>query len=214
MNYFFEVIFRILMLAILLNIYPKLFSYIMKSIKVFYYKTKFAFEKIYRVLNVKKSSDFVWKELLSHHKASSWNFGQFDKDRRIECSFTVDESNTVDFYYNVTKTKLIFNAVVLKNFNEELTNDILVLASHFNGLLSFGVVKVDLKYSYVEMTYYGDILNYSIFPGEIDNDMTTHYHLVKDCYWTFQRLIETGDDPVFVFSELMRKKEENDNKTS
>lgn len=36
-----------------------------------------------------------------------------------------------------------------------------------------------------------------------------HYGLTKDCYWAFSSMIATGDDPVFVFSELMRCKENN-----
>ena len=36
-----------------------------------------------------------------------------------------------------------------------------------------------------------------------------NYHLVKDCYWFFKRLLETGDDPVFIFSELMKRRTGN-----
>lgn len=211
------IILKIIVLAIALKIFPIITSHIMKSIKLIkliYRKSKFTFQKVYRVLNVKKSSDFVWKELIYHHKKSNWKFGQFDKDKRIECCFTDDDNNAIDFYYNVTSNRLYFTGVILSSFDEERTNDILVLASHFNGLLSFGVVKVNLKNNYVEMEYYGDILNYSIFPGEIDSDMTTHYNLVKDCFWSYKNLLETGDDPVFVFSELMRRREEKNNDTN
>ena len=30
-----------------------------------------------------------------------------------------------------------------------------------------------------------------------------------DCYWFFKRLLETGDDPVFIFSELMKRRTGN-----
>ncbi len=39
--------------------------------------------------------------------------------------------------------------------------------------------------------------------------MTTYYHLVKDCYWFFKRLLETGDDTIFIFSELMKRRTGN-----
>ena len=48
-----------------------------------------------------------------------------------------------------------------------------------------------------------------LFSGEIDTDITTHYNLTKDCVWAFLNLLETGDDPVFVFSEVLKRKEEN-----
>ena len=93
----------------------------------------------------------------------------------------------------------------------DFTNDVLVLASHFNGLLNFGTVKVSVKYNYVEFIYSRDLLTYSLFPGEISSDTDIHFELTKDCFWSFTNLIETGDDPVFVFSELMRRNNKEDN---
>ena len=182
--------------------------FIMRKTRSVFNKIKFSSQRIYRILNVKKSTDFVWKELIKFHKNSGWNFGQFENDKRIECGFKVDDTNYVNFNYIVSSSALTFRATILPRFDEEITTDILVLASHFNGLLSFGVVKVSVKYNYVEFIYSRDLLTYSLFPGEIDSDADTHYNLTKDCFWSFTKLIETGDDPVFVFSELLRRKEE------
>ena len=51
---------------------------------------------------------------------------------------------------------------------------------------------------------------YLKFRSEIDSDMSTHFNYTKDCFWSFTNLIETGDDPVFVFSELMRRNNKED----
>jgi hypothetical protein len=69
-------------------------------------------------------------------------------EKRIENTFNVDENN-LTFNYTVTSNKLEYSAVLLKASMRERTNDILVLASHFNGLLNFGLVKVNIKYNYV-----------------------------------------------------------------
>jgi hypothetical protein len=183
----------------------------MKIIRFNFSKIKFVFKRIYRTLNVKKSSQYVWKELIKYHKTSGWNFGQFDNDKHIECGFKVDAINCVDFNYAVDSGRLFFRSTILQNFNEEFTNDILVLASHFNGLLNFGTVKVSVKYNYVEFLFSRDLLIYSLYPGEINNDTDTHFELTKDIFWSFNRMIATGEDPVFIFSELLRKKEEEKN---
>lgn len=47
-----------------------------------------------------------------------------------------------------------------------------------------------------------------LYPGEIDSDLCSHYDLTKDCVWSFHRLLESGEDPVFVFSELLQRNEE------
>ncbi len=183
-------------------------NFIMRKTSSVFYKIKFSSQRIYRILNVKKSTDFVWNELIKFHKNSGWNFGQFDNDKRIECGFKVDVTNYVNFNYILSSSALTFRSTILQSFDEEITNDILVLASHFNGLLGFGVVKVSVKYNYVEFIYSRDLLTYSLFPGEINSDTETHFILTKDCFWSFTNLIETGDDPVFVFSEFLRRKEE------
>ncbi|MBC7749830.1 MAG: hypothetical protein H7Z76_14870 [Methylotenera sp.] len=180
----------------------------MRQMKFADSKIKFTFQKIYRLLNVKNSAHYVWKELIDFHMKSGWKFGQFDNDKHIECSFPIDDANYVNCIYAVSSERLTFRSIILPSFDEEITNDILVLASHFNGLLTFGVVKVSIKYNYVEVVYSRDVLTYSLFPGEIESDTNTHFKLTKDCFWSFTNLIETGDDPVFVFSELLRRKEE------
>jgi hypothetical protein len=47
-----------------------------------------------------------------------------------------------------------------------------------------------------------------LYPHEIDSDFSDHYNLTIDCVWSFYRLLESGEDPVFVFSELLQRKEE------
>ena len=206
------IISKIIFIAIVWIIYPNfikpLTSSIMKTMGFLFKKIKYVFRRIYRLLNVNKSEHYAWIELLKYHKNSGWRYGQFDNDKHIECGFKMDDTNFLDFNYAVNSGRLTFRSTILHRFNEEITNDILVLASHFNGLLNFGTVKVSVKYNYVEFIYSGDLLTYSLFPGEISSDTDTHFQLTKDCFWSFTNLIETGEDPVFVFSELLRRKEE------
>jgi len=183
---------------------------IMKKIKFVSSKIKFLFRRIYRLLTISKSSQYVWKDLSKYHKRSGWRYGQFDNDKSIECSFKVDDINCVDFNYAVSSGRLLFRSSILQNFDEELTNDVLVLASHFNGLLNFGTVKVSVKYNYVEFFYSRDLLSYSLCPGEINSDTDSHFELTKDIFWSFNNMIETGEDPVFVFSELLKRREKQD----
>lgn len=207
---------KLLVFIIIWIIFPPLFSRIknnfMKTIPFIFQKIKFSFQRMYRLLNLKNALHFVWIDLIKYHKSSGWNFGQFDNDKHIECGFKMDDTTYLDFNYAVSSDRLLFRSIVLQRFEEEITNDILVLASHFNGLLNFGSVKVSVKYNYVEYFYSRDLLTYCLFPGEINSDTDTHFELSKDIFWSFNKMIETRDDPVFVFSELLRRKEEKKNK--
>lgn len=197
----------VFLLSIGINLFKIIKISVIKNRRNFFISISSAINRIYRLLNVNRRSEFVWKDLLKNHK--NLNFGQFDSDQHIEISYPIEENTVVNFNYSVTNDKLICSAIILYSFDEEKTNDVLVLASHFNGLLSFGMVKVSIKYNYVEFIHAGDLVTYMLFSGEIDTDITTHYNLTKDCVWAFLNLLETGDDPVFVFSEVLKRKEEN-----
>ena len=208
------IIARIIVFLFFLILFPKIITSSMNTMKKKYNKTKSVFRRIYRTLTVKNSSYYVWKELIKHHQSSGWRYGQFDNDKLIECTFKVHETNNVNFNYSVSDYDLTFRSTLLENFDEEFTNDIFVLASHFNALLNFGVVKVSTKYNCVDFVYLRHSLVYSLFPGEISSDTATHFQLTKDCLWAFTNLIETKEAPVFVIAELLKKREDERNENN
>ncbi len=164
---------------------------------------KFKFILVFRSITIKKSAKYVWKELLKHHKNGDWRYGQYDN--YIECNFIVDDKNTLRFFYEVENTGLTFRSLILVDFDEEIATQLLILASHFNNLLSFGSVKVNLKHHYVEFSYTRDLLVYSLYPSTINNDTLSHFNTTKNIFWAFNELISSGDEPVFIFSELLRR---------
>lgn len=180
---------------------------IMNPVKVFLIKIKIIVQRVYRLLRVSRSHDYVWQELNNHFKNSGLRYGQYNQAKQITCSFLLYDTQPVDFDYTVKNGSLTFRAVVLASFDEDFTNDLLVLASHFNNLLNFGVVRVSSTNNFVSYVHVKDLLIYSLFPGEINSDLKNHLELTSDITWAFNYLIETGDDPVFVFSEFLRRLE-------
>lgn len=205
---------RFIIFAIIVTLFFYFFEVIKIKFTRYYYRLAGSIRKIYRVLNVNKRSEIVWKELIKLQKEEGWIFGQYDNQKYIVTTFNLEDNQGQKFRYDVTENNLEFHTSILEGFDEDKTTDILVLASHFNGLLSFGSVKVSVKYNYVEFVYSGDLITYMLFPGEIHSDLRVHYNLTKDCCWAFSNLIETGEDPVFVFSELLRRKEDDTNTTN
>ena len=176
----------------------------------YYYRFIGTLRRIHRLLNVKKRSEIVWKELITLHKEENWYYGQFENEKYILTTFTDKENREQKFRYEVTENELLFHSFILNSFDEDKTNDILVLASHLNELTSFGKVSVSTKYNSVQFVYSGDLVKYMLYPGEIHSDLTSHYHLTIDFLWAFSNLIETNEDPVFVISELLRRNEDKD----
>ena len=165
--------------------------------------------RIYRVVNVKNQSEIVWQELVKLHKKEGWHFGQYDKEKFIETTFFFEDANIHrKFRYEVTQRKLIFKTELVPDFNVESTHDVMILASHFNSLLNFGVVRVDTTNRQVHYEYSNDLWLYFLYPGEILNEITRHYQITLDCFWAFTQLMESNDDPVFIIAELLKRQEE------
>lgn len=190
------------------------FKVIRMQFSKYYYSLTEKIRKIYRVLNVKKRSKIVWEELIKMHKNENWHFGQFDNEKYIITTFNLKDEKEQKFRYEVTQNSLKYHTFILDSFDEHKTTDIMILASHLNSLLNFGKVSVNTKYNCVEFVHSGDLVTYMLFPGEIRSDLRVHYDITLDCFWAFSNLIETDDDPVFVISELLKRKDEEDKKNN
>lgn len=171
----------------------------------FYRRILVHFRTINRLLRVNNRSEIVWNELIKLHKDSGWRFWRYDNEKYIETSFTTDNGVTLKFHYSIANEQLLFRTAILLEFDIESTNDVMVLSSHFNGLLAYGVVSVKIQQNCVEYSYSGDILRYLICPNTIYEDMKNHYMVAKDCHLAFSKMLNSGDDPVFVMAELINR---------
>lgn len=196
---FFIAFWSFLLPTITIFFKTKIYPMIVKAFQLI----KFKFTLLYRSITITKSAKYVWKELLKHHKNNNWKFGQYDN--YVECNFVVDDNNTLRFIYEVENTGLTFRSFILVDFDEEIATQLMLLASHFNNLLTFGVVRVNLKHNFVEFSYTRDLLVYSLYPGTINNDTLRHFDITKDIFWAFNELITSGEEPVFIFSELLKR---------
>ena len=174
--------------------------------KPFVRECKFLIFRITRISRIKKTPHYVWIDLVEYLKKSDWKFSHDDKDKQIVSIHKVNRKNYVHFEYKVTHDELIFKSTILSSFDEYRASDILILASHLNNSLSFGVIKVNLKFNYVELVHYGNLLTYSIYAGEIGSDIDKHFKLTRNCVWTFNSLLESDEDPLIIFSEYLKRR--------
>lgn len=205
-----EKVAQILFLIIAWSLFPVVINFFKTKIKPMISKLfrfiKRTFRITYRSITIMKSVKYVWKELLKYHKNGDWRYGQYDN--YVDCNFVVDDQNTLRFIYEVENTGLTFRSFILVDFDEEISTQLMLLASHFNNLISFGIVQVNLKHHYVEFSYTRDLLVYSLYPTTINNDTLRHFDLTKNIFWAFNELVISGEEPVFIFSELLKRMED------
>ena len=164
--------------------------------------------RIYRLTKVRNRSDVVWNELIKLHKNLTWHFGQYENDKYLETIFEDEDNNLFTFHYSVDNQRLILSGLVLPGFDDECINDIMILSSHFNNLLTNGNIRVNIEHSYGEYILTGDLLRYLLYPAEIYVDILRHHSITEECFRTFTEMINTKDEPVFVFAEFVKRIEQ------
>ena len=167
-------------------------------------------KRVYRLsLTFKKQEEMVWNDLKKHHEDQEYQSGVFEKDRYIESFFQISDDKSLAFYYAIFENKFNCRVKVLDTFDEELTSDIFILATHFNNLLNNGNVLINVASNYVEYVVKTDLLISLLYKGEIENQITRHYNTTKDIERAFQRLVNEQEAPAIIIAELL---EESTNK--
>jgi hypothetical protein len=147
----------------------------------------------------------VWDELIRQHRHGNWRFGVFENQNYVESTFPISENTDAFYHYLIYDQHLHFDVSVIDSFPPEITTDLFVLAAHFNNLLTFGKVVVNVNKNYVHFSFQNELSLYSVLPEKIELDLSRHYQISKDVYWAFQKFVSERDEPVIIISELMNK---------
>jgi hypothetical protein len=166
------------------------------------------------ILDETQQLECVWNELIKVHKESNWRFGIYESENYVETTFAISEEMQTTYRYLIYEQNLHFDVRVLDSFTTDLTTDLFVLASHFNNLLMFGKVVVDVNRGNVLFSYQNEVSLYSVFPEKIDHHISRHFHISRDVYWAFQKYLTEREEPVIIIGELLnmqRMRQENPN---
>jgi len=165
-------------------------------------------KKIYRLLNQKQLSNFVWSDLKLTIENEGYNNGVFETRKLIEIKFSNHDDIIYDYnvFLNEETQKLVIYTTIINAYHSDKSRDCLVLASHFNSKLNHGIVTVNPEGSSVSYFREVDLFTYCFFPERIIPFIESHYHTSNDVLWAFNKLLTTDEDPIFIFSELLRSK--------
>ena len=96
----------------------------------------------------------------------------------------------------------------IKEFDQDLTTDIFILATHLNNLLNSGTVLINAEQNYVEYVLKTDLLIPLLYKGEIENKITRHYSTTININKAFQRLINEQEVPAIIIADLLKETSE------
>ena len=174
-------------------------------------KVIYLLKQIYRLsLNQVKQEKMVWNDLKKHHEDQKYQSGVFEKDRYLESVFQISDKKSLLFFYGIFENKFDCRVKILKEFDQDLTTDIFILATHLNNLLNSGTVLINAEQNYVEYVLKTDLLIPLLYKGEIENKITRHYSTTRNINKAFQRLINEQEAPAIIIADLLKDTSEKD----
>ncbi len=174
---------------------------------VFWDKIKFTTQRLYRILlSPEKRQKKVWDDLLRLCTKSKWRVGVFEFDQCVEIEFQIAADKVEKYLYEIRGGNLITRVRVAVNIDEVRITDAFILAQHFNNLLNYGVVVVNVSSRFVEYIMIKDILIPLLYSGEIYDQLLLHHNSSKDLYASFQRLLVEDVEPALIIADLLEEK--------
>jgi hypothetical protein len=155
----------------------------------------------------------VWHKLIHLHVENQWRHGVYEQENYIESTFQIAENTDAYYRYILTQEDVHFESCILHSFPQEKTTDLFVLAAHFNNLLTFGKVVVDVNRQIVLFTHQNEVSFYAVYPVKIEYHLSRHYHISKDIYWAFQKLLTEQEEPAFIIADLITIQKNNQENT-
>ena len=175
--------------------------------KIFFKKLSAFFRK------PNKQEKFVWDELILLHKVNSWRHGVYETEKYVESTFTLAENKDGFYRYLLHDKELHFDVNVTQAFPVEMTTDLFVLASHFNNLLTFGKVVVNVQHRTVTFSYSNDISFYAVYPEKIEEHLSRHFYITRDVHWAFEKYLQEREEPAIIIGELLNIQKNRGEKT-
>ncbi|WP_333696359.1 hypothetical protein [Flavobacterium sp.] len=176
-------------------------------------KIKIYLIRIYRLLlNYEKQEEVIWKDIKKLHADCGWRSGVYENDKYIETVFEISKETPVVFHYIVGKYSFHCSVKILENYPLDLTTDFFILATHFNNVLSDGVVIVNVNNHYIEYHHKVNLLLPLLYRNEIYSQIIRHYDTARDIYEAFQRLINENESPAIIIADILNRNNNQEKK--
>jgi len=182
------------------------FRLMLPKLKMYFDKLKLKLKLIYRLnLNTLNQEQIVWDDLIKLHIKENWNFTTHENSKCLESIVPVNENTFNRFFYMIYGSKFHSSVKLLHDYPEEITTEIFILAMHINNILNDGIISINTEKNYVEYTKKEPVLTSLLVPNQLRNQIVLHYEASVKMQWAFDELLNSGEEPLIVFAELMKR---------
>lgn len=146
-----------------------------------------------------------WIRFLQHQKI---RFARYDQEQSTEFRFFNEQEDAcVRFQAQQQDGIIYFSAsIALSAYNGDMDN-VLKLSAHLNTFINLGTIRVYIERGLVEHQFRIRSAEYALYPKYIANDFYRQYGMIQDLQWALDEMGKTGEDPLFIVAELIRRHE-------
>lgn len=148
----------------------------------------------------------VWKQLIALFDENKWNYTRNDRKKHLNLNFNVSDGVVHMFRFDFEGPFLRMYTLVLDQFDESQSTDVMILASHFNTWMRYGKMSANISHGLVEIRHELMLAEVILNPHCIRFFMDQQANLFKDSHEAFAKMLETGEDPVFIIAEILENR--------
>lgn len=170
---------------------------------------RFFLSRIYRLtLNPEKQTSLVWEDMKQIHAHAGWRSGIYETEKFIETAFRIANETPGIYRYWIEEGEIHYYVEVLRNYSDNLTPDVFILASHINNLYRSGKVEIDVESSSVAYRSKSAMLLQLLYRDEHHHDLIAHQLASEDVYWAFRKLATEHEEPALIVADMLKMREE------
>jgi hypothetical protein len=156
--------------------------------------------------------DAVWNQLIALFDENKWNYTRNDRKKHLLLSFNVADGHVHMFRFDFEGPFLRMYTLVLDQFEESQSTDVMILASHFNTWMRYGKMSANISQGLVEIRHELMLAEVILNPHCIRFFMDQQANLFMDSHEAFSKMLETGEDPVFIIAEILENRKSRSKK--
>lgn len=160
--------------------------------------------RMYYLLRPSLHHQQAYKNLLSYLDHFDISYLKNDKEKNALLRVALNPVMTAEFQYYFTGERLIATAK-LQTIPEELIREAMVLSAHLNMLVRPSMALISTRQGTANVVRHLDVLSCAMYPGFISSELYSHEVDAQFAADSFDCLIATGDDPVFVIDTVRKK---------
>lgn len=169
-------------------------------------KIKKFLRNTYRLmLSDKGQLNCIWSDVKRLYKENNWKYSiiEHPDEQIVQVVFEMEDKVFFEFE-TILKDHILTTRTLLPwNYDEDLAQEVFILATHLNNLYRYVKVHVFAETREIGLSMVAHYKTAMIDPSMAKLLLNLVYETAADVNWAYRRLLETREPPALIFAEFL-----------